>query len=107
VQTDIDYRVGRRGGSPAGYIYDDGTVTDGGVLNAALVGKVLQQVPKHHGTCSSLFDAKSRRSALGVQSSGCNTTTILNVNLIPVATLADAGYSGSYPAGCPGTPSPI
>jgi outer membrane receptor protein involved in Fe transport len=103
LQTDIDYRVGTSWRVSGGYIYDDGTVTDGGVLNAALVGKVLQQVPKHHGTLQLAYsNAKVATIALGVQFVGLQYNDDLNVNFIPAATLTDAGYSGSYPAGLPG-----
>src|SRR5207302_8944875 len=39
---------------------------------------------------------------LGVQFVGLTYNDDLNVNFIPVATLADAGYSANYPAGLPG-----
>ena len=86
-----------------GYVYDDGTVTEGGSTTAALVGKQLQQVPKHHGTFQIAYSsAKYATVAFGVQVLGLQYNDDLNVNFIPAATLSDAGYSGSYPAGLPG-----
>ena len=61
VQTDVDYRVGTSWRFSAGYIYDDATVTDGGVANAALVGKVLQQVPKHRGSLQVAYSSAESR----------------------------------------------
>jgi iron complex outermembrane receptor protein len=103
VQTDVDYRVGTGWRFSAGYVYDDATVTDGGVANAALVGKVLQQVPKHRGSLQVAYSSASIATvALSVQWVGLQYNDDLNVNFIPVATLAAAGYDGSYPAGLPG-----
>ena len=103
VQTDVDYRIGTMWKLSGGYVYDDGTVTDGGVATANLLGKALQQVPKHHGTMQITYsNAKVATIALGVQFVGLQYNDDLNVNFIPVATLTDAGYSGSYPAGLPG-----
>ena len=103
VQTDVDYRVGTSWRFSGGYIYDDATVTDGGAANAALVGKALQQVPKHRGTLQAAYsNAKYATVALGVQFVGLQYNDDLNVNFIPVATLADAGYDAAYPAGLPG-----
>jgi outer membrane receptor protein involved in Fe transport len=103
VQTDIDYRLGASWRFSGGYVYDAATVTDGGVANAVLVGKVLQQVPKHRGSFQVAY-ANSRIAtvALSVQSVGLQYNDDLNVNFIPAATLAAAGYDGSYPAGLPG-----
>jgi len=103
VQTDVEYRLGPAWRFSAGYIYDDATVTDGGVLNAALVGKQLQQVSKNRGTLQVAYsNPKYANVALGVQFVGLTYNDDLNVNFIPVATLADAGYTDPYPAGLPG-----
>jgi outer membrane receptor protein involved in Fe transport len=104
VQTDVDVRVGASWRFSAGYIYDDATVTDGGVLNAALVGKMLQQVPKHRGTLQAAYsNAKYATIALGVQLVGLQYNDDLNANLIPAPTLVDAGYDTTgYAAGLPG-----
>jgi len=99
----MDYRVGPHWHFSAGYIYDDGTVTDGGVANAVLVGKVLQQVAKNRGTLQAAYsDSKIATVTFGVQFVGLQYNDDLNVNFIPVATLTHAGYTGSYPAGLPG-----
>jgi outer membrane receptor protein involved in Fe transport len=103
VQTDVDYRIGASWRLSAGYIYDDAKVTDGGVTNAALVGKRLQQVPKHRGTLQAAYsNAKYLSVAVSVQSVGLQYNDDLNVNFIPVSTLAANGYDGVYPAGLPG-----
>jgi iron complex outermembrane receptor protein len=101
-QTDVDYRLGRWHLS-AGYIYDAATVTDGGPANAVLTGKQLQQVPMHRGTLQLVYaNPKLATISLGMQFVGLQYNDDLNVNFIPVATLTDAGYTGSYPAGLPG-----
>jgi outer membrane receptor protein involved in Fe transport len=103
VQTDVDYRLGPAWRFSAGYVYDDATVTDGGVANAALVGKVLQQVPKNRGSLQVAYSSASIATvALSVQWVGLQYNDDLNVNFIPGATLAAAGYDGPYPAGLPG-----
>ncbi len=103
VQTDVDYRVGPSWRFSGGYVYDDATVSDGGAANAVLVGKALQQVPKHRGTVQVAYsNPKYATVALGIQSVGLQYNDDLNVNFIPVATLASVGYDASYPAGLPG-----
>ena len=102
-QTDVDYRLGSSWHLSAGYIYDDASVTDGGAANAVLVGKALQQVPKHRGTLQVVYaNPKLATISLGMQFVGLQYNDDLNVNFIPVATLTDAGYTASYPAGLPG-----
>jgi outer membrane receptor protein involved in Fe transport len=82
---------------------DDAKVTDGGVANAALVGKYLQQVPKHRGSVQLAYsNARVASVALSVQFVGLQYNDDLNVNFIPTATLADAGYDTSITAGLPG-----
>ena len=103
VQTDIDYRLGTSWRFSAGYVYDDAKVTDGGTANAVLVGKVLQQVPKHRGSFQAAYsNASVATVALSVQLVGLQYNDDLNVNFIPVPTLTAAGYDASYPAGLPG-----
>jgi outer membrane receptor protein involved in Fe transport len=103
VQTDVDYRVGTSWRFSGGYVYDDATVTDGGAANAVLVGKALQQVPKHRGTLQAAYsNPKYAIVALGVQFVGLQYNDDLNVNSIPVATLTNNGYTAAYPAGLPG-----
>jgi iron complex outermembrane receptor protein len=110
VQADVEVRVGTSWRFSGGYIYDDATVTDGGALNAALVGKWLQQVPRHRGTVQVAYsDSRFATVALGVQLVGLQYNDDLNTNLIPAATQRDAGYSpvvdpttGLPPPGLPG-----
>ena len=103
LQADVDARIGTAWRFSGGYVYDDATVVDGGALAPALAGKRLQQVPRHRGTLQIAYsDAKYATVALGVQFVGLQYNDDLNVNFIPAATLADAGYDGVYPAGLPG-----
>jgi len=103
IQTDVDYRVGPSWRFSGGYVYDDATVSDGGAANAVLVGKALQQGPQHRGTVQVAYsNPKYATVALGIQSVGLQYNDDLNVNFIPVATLASVGYDASYPAGLPG-----
>ena len=46
MQTDVEYRFKSDWRFSAGYLYNNAKVTDGGVANAALVGKYLPQVPE-------------------------------------------------------------
>jgi outer membrane receptor protein involved in Fe transport len=102
VQTDVDYRIGTAWHLSAGYVYDDATVTDAGV-NTALLGKQLQQVSKNRGTVGIAYaNEKFATIAFNMQIVGLTYNDDLNVNFIPVPTLTEAGYSGSYPAGLPG-----
>jgi len=102
VQTDVEYRLGSDWRFSGAYVFDDAKVTDGGVANAALVGKYLQQVPKHRGSLQARYsNAKVATVALGVQFVGLQFNDDLNVNFIPVATLADAGADTSITAGLP------
>jgi iron complex outermembrane receptor protein len=103
VQTDIDYRIGTSWRVSAGYVFDDATVTDGGVANALLVGKQLQQVSRNRGTLQLVYtNPKLATISLGMQFVGLTYNDDLNANFIPPATLAEAGYSNTYPAGLPG-----
>jgi len=102
VQTDVEYHPGMSWRFSGAYIYDNATVTDGGA-NAALVGKYLPQVPKHRGSAQvSYSNPKYLNVSLAVQMSGLQYNDDLNVNFIPVATLVDAGYDATTPAGLPG-----
>ena len=75
-------------------MFDDAKVTDGGVANAALVGKFVLQVPKHRGSLQVAYsDPKYASVALGMQLLGLQYNDDQNVQFIPAATLADAGYA--------------
>jgi outer membrane receptor protein involved in Fe transport len=104
VQTDIEYRIGTEWRVFAAYVYDNAKVVDGGPANAALNGKWLQQVPENRGSFQVAYaNAKYATVTLGVQIVGLQYNDDLNVNFIPPATLASAGYdSNGYPAGLPG-----
>ena len=105
VQTDIDVRVGTAWRFSGGYVYSDAAVTDGGSgANAVLTGKVLQQVPRNRGSIQAAYsNARIATVALSVQFVGLQYNDDLNLNLIPPATLAAAGYdAAAYPAGLPG-----
>jgi outer membrane receptor protein involved in Fe transport len=102
IQTDVEYRIGTSWRLSGAYIGEDAKVTDGGVANAALVGKYLQQVPKNRGSLQIAYtSAKYANVALGMQFVGLQYNDDLNVNFIPTATLADAGYD-PVAAGLPG-----
>jgi iron complex outermembrane receptor protein len=103
IQTDAEYRVGSSWRFSGAYVFDDAKVTDGGVANAALVGKFVLQVPKHRGSLQVAYsDPKYASIALGVQLLGLQYNDDQNVQFIPAATLADAGYDTSTTAGLPG-----
>ena len=104
VQTDVDVRIGASWRFSAGYVYDDATVTEGGPLTANLVGKWLQQVARNRGTMQIAYsNPKVATVALGIQIVGLQYNDDLNANLIPAATLTDAGYeTAGYTTGLPG-----
>ncbi len=102
VQTDVEYRVGTNWRFAGAYIYDIAKVTDGGVANAALVGKYIAQVPKHRGSMQASYsNARYATVAVAIQFVGLQYNDDQNVNFIPTPTLADAGYD-PVPAGLPG-----
>jgi outer membrane receptor protein involved in Fe transport len=103
IQTDVEYRIGTMWRVSGAYVHEDAKVTDGGVANAALVGKYLQQVPKDRGSLQlSYSNSKYATVAFGVQFVGLQYNDDLNTNAIPAATLIDAGYDGTIGAGLPG-----
>lgn len=103
IQTDVEYRLGTAWRVSGAYVREDAKVTDGGVANAALVGKFLQQVPKHRGSVQVAYTSSRYASvALGVQFVGLQYNDDLNVNFIPVQTLSDAGYDTTVGPGLPG-----
>jgi outer membrane receptor protein involved in Fe transport len=103
VQSDVEYRLASAWRVSGAYLYDDAKVTDGGVANAALVGKYLPQVPRHRGSVQVAYsNPRYVNVALGVQFVGAQFNDDLNVQFIPVATLTDAGYDASTDVGLPG-----
>ena len=78
-------------------------VTDGGTVNAALVGKYLAQVPKNRGSLQIGYNnPKLVNVSLAFQFVGLQFNDDQNVQFIPAATLAAAGYDTSITAGLPG-----
>jgi outer membrane receptor protein involved in Fe transport len=103
VQSDVEYRLASAWRVSGAYLYDEAKVTDGGVANAALVGKFLAQVPRHRGSVQVAYsNPRYVNVALGVQLVGAQFNDDLNVNFIPGPTLTDAGYDESTPPGLPG-----
>ena len=103
VQTDVEYRIGSFWRVSGAYVYDEAKVTDGGVANAALVGKYVPQVPLHHGTFQIAYsNSKYATVAFSVQAMSLQYNDDQNVNFIPAATLAQAGYNSFTGPGLPG-----
>jgi outer membrane receptor protein involved in Fe transport len=103
LQTDVEYRLSTSLRFTGAYLYNQAKVTDGGVENAALVGKYLPQVPKHRGSLQLAYsNPKYINAAIGVQFVGLQYNDDLNVNFIPVPTLVSEGYDADTPAGLPG-----
>jgi outer membrane receptor protein involved in Fe transport len=102
VQTDVDYRLGSVLRVSAGYVYNEAKVTEGGNF-PALVGKFLQQVPKHRASLQVVATSpKYATVALGVQYVGRQFDDDLNTRVVPIPTLTAAGYSASTDPGMPG-----
>jgi outer membrane receptor protein involved in Fe transport len=102
IQTDVEYLLGRDWRVAAGYIYNDAKVTDGGTVNAALVGKRIAQVPTNRGSLQIAYDnARIANVSFAFQFVGLQYNDDQNVQFIPPATLIDAGYDANYPAGLP------
>jgi vitamin B12 transporter len=103
VQTDVEYRIGSFWRVSGAYVYDQAKVTDGGVANAALVGKYVPQVPLHHATFQIAYaNSKYANVAVSVQAMSLQYNDDQNVNFIPAATLAQAGYNSFTGPGLPG-----
>ncbi len=103
VQTDVEYRLGLAWRLAGAYLYNEAKVTDGGIANAGLVGKYLAQVPKHRGSAQlSYSHPKFANLAVMVQFQGAQFNDDQNLNVIPVATLTEAGYDADTPVGLPG-----
>jgi outer membrane receptor protein involved in Fe transport len=103
VQTDVEYLLGRDWRINGGYIFNEATVTDGGVVNATLVGKYLAQVPKNRGSLQIAYsNPRIANVSLGFQFVGLQYNDDQNVQFIPVPTLAAAGYDANLGLGLPG-----
>jgi outer membrane receptor protein involved in Fe transport len=103
VQTDVEYRIGSSLRLSGAYVYDQAKVTDGGVANAALIGKYVPQVPMHHGTFQvSYTNPKIASVAVAMQAMSLQYNDDQNVNFIPVPTLVATGYDSFTGAGLPG-----
>jgi outer membrane receptor protein involved in Fe transport len=103
VQTDVEYRIGSFWRVSGAYVYDEAKVSDGGVANAALVGKYVPQVPLHHATFQVAYSNPRYASiALSMQAVSLQYNDDQNVNFIPAATLAEAGYDTFTGPGLPG-----
>jgi outer membrane receptor protein involved in Fe transport len=102
-QTDAEYRLASFWRLAGAYMFDLAKVTDGGVANAALVGKYLPQVPKHRGSAQVAYaNSKYATVALGLQFVSLQYNDDQNVNFIPPATLTDSGYDAGFGPGLPG-----
>lgn len=103
VQADVEYRLASFWRLAGAYVYEQAKVTDGGVANAALVGKYLAQVPKQRGSFQLAYaNPRIASIALGIQFVGLQFNDDLNVNLIPAETRTEAGYDATLGAGLPG-----
>jgi iron complex outermembrane receptor protein len=103
VQTDVEYRITPELRVAGAYLYNDARVTDGGVTNAALVGRFLAQVPEHRGSVQvSYAHPKFASLAVSVQFQGMQFNDDQNLQFIPAATLTDAGYDADFGVGLPG-----
>ncbi len=68
-QTDAEYRVGLRWRAAAAYLFNHAKVTENPV-NPELVGKYLQQVPKHRGSIQLTFSEPRYRQSGSRDSDG-------------------------------------
>ena len=103
VQSDLEYRIGTSWKVSGGYLYNQATVTDGGLTNASLVGKFLPQVPKHRGSAHLTYsDPKIASVAFGIMVFGMQFDDDQNSRVIPAPALSDAGYAASAAPGLPG-----
>src|SRR5262249_44390974 len=103
IQLDAEYRLASMWRVSGGYLYDEAKVTDGGLINAALVGKYVPQVPLHRGSVQvSYANPKYLNASLNVLMTGLQYNDDQNVNFIPAATLSATGYDSTLGAGLPG-----
>jgi outer membrane receptor protein involved in Fe transport len=83
VQTSADYRVGSTWKFSGAYIYEHARVTENSA-NAALVGKLLPQVPKHRGTLQVVFaEPRWFTASVDVLAMGRQFDDDLNTRVVP------------------------
>jgi hypothetical protein len=103
VQTDVEYHIGSFWRVTGAYVYDQAKVTDGGVANRALVGKYVPQVPLHRGSFQVAYsNPRYATVAFSMQALSLQYNDDQNVQFIPAATLAQAGYASFSGPGLPG-----
>jgi outer membrane receptor protein involved in Fe transport len=103
VQFDVEYLLGSEWRVNAAYIHNDAKVTDGGDVNADLVGKYLAQVPQNRGSLQIAYtNPRLVNVSLGIQFVGLQYNDDENDQFIPASTLAAAGYDTDITAGLPG-----
>ena len=103
IQTDVEYLLGKDWRVMGGYIYDQAKVTDGGAVNADLVGKYLAQVPVHRGSLQVAYNnPKVVNVSLAFQFVGMQFNDDRNVQFIPATTLVADGYDADQMPGLPG-----
>jgi outer membrane receptor protein involved in Fe transport len=103
VQFDVEYLLGQQWRVNGGYIYNQAKVTDGGNVNAGLVGKYLAQVPRTRGSLQIAYTNPALVNvSLGFQFVGLQYNDDQNLQFIPASTLAAAGYDTDITAGLPG-----
>lgn len=88
VQTSAEYRAGASWRVSSAYIYQHARVTENNA-NAALVGKLLPQVPKHRGSVQVSFsDRRWVTASLEVLAMGRQFDDDLNTRVVPGNTAA-------------------
>jgi outer membrane receptor protein involved in Fe transport len=103
IQSDVEYILGRNWRVSGGYIFDNAKVTDGGTINADLVGNYLAQVPRHRGSLQIAYNnPRLVNVTLAMQLVGKQYNDDQNQQSIPPDTLAYAGYDANFGAGLPG-----
>ena len=86
VQTDVEYRIGSFWRVTGAYVYDQAKVTDGGVANAALVGKYVPQVPLHRGSFQVAYsNPRYATVAFSMQALSLQYNDDQNIQFIPAA----------------------
>jgi outer membrane receptor protein involved in Fe transport len=103
VQADVEYLLGRQWRVNAAYMHNNAKVTEGGTVNAGLVGKYLAQVPKNRGSLQIGYrNPRLANVSIGFQFAGLQYNDDQNVQFIPATTLRAAGYDTDVAAGLPG-----